>query len=108
MRKILLAVFALLIVSSCATYHDRYGRGGVYVEPEFWGTVTYIDPGSARIDLDYVGDAGRHFQRSVYYDPQVTRWDGVRYNEIRNGDRIYVRGRDRNGRYQVESVRRYQ
>ena len=107
MRKMCLAVLALLIVSSCAVYHDRYGRTA-YVEPEFWGTVTYVDPVAARIDLDYVGDAGRHFRRSVYYDPQATRWDGVRYNEIHNGDRISVRGQSRNGRYQVESVRRYQ
>lgn len=96
---------ALFIVSACAVYHDRYGTA-VAVEPEFWGTVTYIDPGSRLIDVDYVGDGGRHFTRRVYYGAEA-RWDGVRDAELHSGDRIWVRGHNARGRYQVETVRRH-
>ena len=104
MRNLSLALITLFVAAGCYTYHDRYRS--VAVEPEFWGTVTYVDPGSSRIDLDYVGDGGRHYTRSVYYAPG-TRWDGVRYSDVRAGDRIYVSGRNRRGRYEAESVRRY-
>src|ERR1700745_41081 len=99
MRKFAFAVMALFIVSACAVYHDRYGTA-VAVEPEFWGTVTYIDPGTGLIDLDYVGDGGRHFTRRVYYGADA-RWDGVRDAELHTGDRIWVRGHNARGRYQV-------
>ena len=77
------------------------------MEPEFWGTVTYVDPGARRIDLDYVGEGGRHSTRQVFYDERGTRWDGVRYSELHSGDQVVVRGRDNHGRYEVESVRRH-
>ncbi|HSY49921.1 MAG TPA: hypothetical protein VLC46_13995 [Thermoanaerobaculia bacterium] len=110
MRKISVAVIAvalvsLFTVSGCAVYHDRYGTA-VAFEPEFWGTVTYVDPGSGIIALDYVGDGGRHFTRRVYYGADA-RWDGVRDAELHSGDRIWVRGRSTGRRYQVESVRRH-
>ena len=105
MRQFALAVMALFIVSACAVYHGRYGTA-VAVEPEFWGTVTYIDPGSRLIDVDYVGDGGRHFTRRVYYGAEA-RWDGVRDAELHSGDRIWVRGHNARGRYQVEAVRRH-
>jgi len=110
MRKVSIAAmsFALMglfITSGCAVYHDRYGTT-VAVEPEFWGTVTYVDPYSHRIDLDYVGDGGRHFTRAVYYDSGA-RWDGVRDSELHSGDRIWVRGRNERGRYHAEAVRRH-
>ena len=108
MRKISFAVLALLVVTSCAV---GYGRGRyrdtVVMEPEFWGTVTYVDPGARRIDLDYVGDGGRHYTRQVYYNETSTRWDGVRYSDLHSGDQVVVRGRNNRGRYEVESVRRH-
>ncbi|HUJ14331.1 MAG TPA: hypothetical protein VL284_11130 [Thermoanaerobaculia bacterium] len=105
MRNISLALVSMLIVAACAThYGNRYGYGNA---PEFWGTVTYVDAGANRIDLDYVGPRGRHYARSVYYDPRATRWDGVGYRDLRRGDRIYVNGGDRNGRYWANSIRRY-
>jgi hypothetical protein len=112
MRKISFAVLTLLIISGCVV--DRYGRNdrryrgdAVIVEPEFWGTVTLVDPRARRIDLDYVGDGGRHYTRQVFYDERGTRWDGVRSSELRSGDQVVVRGRNNRGRYEVESVRRH-
>jgi hypothetical protein len=111
MRKISFAFLSLLIISGCVVDHygrnGRYQRDAVIVEPEFWGTVTFVDPRAQRIDLDYVGDGGRHFTRRVFYNERGTRWDGVRYSELRSGDQVVVRGRDNNGRYEVESVRRH-
>jgi hypothetical protein len=108
MKKLLLLSFVLLLASSCAVdmYHSRRGDR-VYVEPEFYGTVTYIDPVGHRIDLDYI-DAGRHYTRNVYYDESATRWNGIRYTEIHNGDRITVRGRQDGRRWRAEEVRRHE
>jgi hypothetical protein len=109
MRNVSLALFSIFIVTACAThYRDRYnnGYGNGYYAPEWYGTVTYVDPYAHRIDLDYM-QGRRHYTRSVYYDPRGTRWDGVRDNELRRGDRIYVTGADRNGRYEAEHIRRY-
>jgi hypothetical protein len=109
MKRLSFTILSLLItgmLSGCVVAHDRYGRG-VVVEPEFWGTVTYVDPRSHRIDLDYVDGGGRHMARQVYYDEQATRWDGVRYSELHSGDQLVVRGRNVRGRYRVESVHRH-
>jgi hypothetical protein len=113
MRKISLAVFAVLIVSSCAVYpdryygdryyYDRYGRA-VAVEPEFYGTVTYVDPYASVIELDYLGYGGRHYRRSVYYDTRFTRWGGMRYSDLRPGERVWVRARNDGGRYRAERI----
>ena len=105
MRKMLIAVLSLLIVTSCVVYPARYGRH-VVVEPEFWGTVSYFDPGSQLIDIDYIGATGRHYTRRVYYEPTTT-WEGVRYSELHTGDQIWVNGRQENGRYRVERIRRH-
>jgi hypothetical protein len=108
MKKLVpLSLFVLVLASACAVdvYHSRRGNA-VYVEPEFYGTVTYVDVAAHRIDLDYV-DAGRHYSRNVYYDEGATQWNGVRYNEIRNGDRITVRGRQDGKRWRAEEVRRH-
>src|SRR5450759_3377109 len=105
MRKISFAVLTLLILTGCVV--DRYGRNGrrrdaVIVEPEFWGTVTFVDARARLMDLDYVGDGGRHYTRRVYYDARTTRWDGIRDSEVRSGDQVVVRGRNNRGRYEVE------
>jgi hypothetical protein len=96
----------VLIFSACVVYRDRY-RTPVVVEPEFWGTVTYVDPVVHRIDLDYIGDRGRHYTRAVYYDERRTQFDGVRYSNLRAGDQVWVRGRNVRGRYRAESIRRH-
>lgn len=101
----LLAVGTTLATAGCAAYHDRYGTT-VAFEPEFWGTVSYVDVPNGRIDLDYVGDGGRHFNRSVYYGADA-RWDGLRDAELHAGDQIVVHGRTENGRFRTEWVRRH-
>ncbi len=111
MRKAsVLAVLSLALVSmlsGCVVSQGRYGRrSSVVVEPEFWGTVTYVDPASRWIDLDYV-DAGRHTTRRVYYDTRNTQWDGVAYSDLRPGVQISVRGRNNRGRYSAERIRRH-
>lgn len=105
MKKISFAVLSVLIVSGCAVYHDRYGS--TVVEPDFWGTVTYVDPAAHRIDLDYVGDGGRHSRRAVFYDERSTQWDGVRYSDLHQGDQVWVHGHKVRGRYRADSVRRH-
>jgi hypothetical protein len=101
------ALFVLALASSCAVgaYHDRYGTQ-VAVGPDWWGTVTYVDPNYGWYDLDYV-DSGRHYSRRVYYDQRNTNWDGVRYNEIRPGDQVWVSGRQNHGRWNAEHIRRH-
>ncbi|MCU1246017.1 MAG: hypothetical protein JWN02_1927 [Acidobacteria bacterium] len=109
MRKFSYALLLVVLagtLSSCVVAHDRYGSS-VVAEPEFWGTVTYVDPTARWIDLDYAADGGRHMSRRVYYDERATRWDGVRYTELRAGDQIVVHGRNQRGRYRVDSVRRH-
>lgn len=102
------ALFGLLLLaSSCAVggYHDRYGTQ-VAVGPDWWGTVTYVDPSYGWYDVDYV-DTGRHFTRRVYYDQRRTNWDGVRYNEIRPGDQVWVSGHQHRGRWDADRIRRH-
>jgi hypothetical protein len=108
MKKLLPLSFALVLASSCAAgiYHDRYGTRVVAV-PEFYGTVTFIDPVAHRFDLDYV-ESGRHYTRNVYYDEGATRWNGIRYDEIHNGDRIMIRGRQDRNRWRADEVRRHE
>jgi hypothetical protein len=107
MKKLLPLLLTVVLASSCAVdmYHSRRGDR-VYVEPEFYGTVTFVDPGAHRFDIDYV-EGGRHYTRNVYYDEDATRWNGVRYTEIRNGDRITVRGRQDGRHWRAEEVRRH-
>jgi hypothetical protein len=64
-------------------------------------------PSSHRIDLDYV-ENGTHQTRNVYYDTQATRWNGVRDNEVRTGDRIVARGHQDKGHWQADEVRRHE
>jgi hypothetical protein len=97
-----------LVLSSCASgvYSDRYGAS-VMVSPEWWGTVTYVDPYARRIDFDYI-DGGVHYVRPVYY-ARHTRWDsGLAFSTVHAGDRLWIRGRaNRGGHWQAEHVRRY-
>lgn len=107
MKKFALTALFVLLASSCSTslYHDRYGTE-VAVSPEFWGTVTYVDPGSRYINLDYY-DNGVRSPRVVYYG-RGTRWDGLTYSNLRAGDKVWVRGRQNRGRWNAQNVRRYQ
>ena len=103
-----LGFFALLLVaSSCSVgaYHDRYGTN-VAVAPDWWGTVTYVDPSYGWYDVDYV-NTGRHYTRRVYYDRNRTSWDGVRYNDLHTGDQIWVSGREHRGRWDADRIRRH-
>jgi hypothetical protein len=109
MKRLLPLSLALVLVSSCAVglYHNNRNRTRVEAQPEFYGTVTYFDPVAHRIDLDYV-ENGTHQTRNVYYNTQATRWNGVRDNEVRTGDRIVVRGHQDKGRWQADEVRRHE
>jgi hypothetical protein len=111
MKKLLPLSFIFVLAAACAVglYPDRRGRDRdvVVAAPEFYGTVTYIDAGAHRIDLDYI-EGGNHVTRNVYYDEGATRWNGVRYNEIKNGDRITVRGRQEKGQWRADEVRRHE
>ena len=108
MKSILPLSFALILASSCAVgVYPGHRRGpDVVAAADFDGTVTFVDLVGHRIDLDYV-ESGRHYTRNVYYDEGATRWNGVRYNEIRNGDRITVHGHQDKDRWRAEEVRRH-
>ncbi|HXA19284.1 MAG TPA: hypothetical protein VN380_20000 [Thermoanaerobaculia bacterium] len=105
MKKLALTALFLLLASSCAVYHDRYGTQ-VAVAPEFWGTVTYVDPGARYINLDYY-DGGVRESRVIYYG-RGTRWDGIRDSDLRAGDKVWVRGRQHSGRWDAEHLRRHE
>lgn len=107
MKKVALTALFLLLSSSCATsvYHDRYGTE-VAVAPDFYGTVTYVDTGAGYINLDYY-DNGVRVPRVVYYGNGTT-WDGLRYSDLHTGDRIWVSGNQRRGRWEARRLRRYQ
>jgi hypothetical protein len=107
MKKLALTALFVLLAGACSTsvYHDRYGTE-VAVAPEFWGTVTYVDPGSHYINLDYY-DNGVRVPRVIYYG-RGTRWDGLTYSNLRAGDRVWVSGRQHRGRWNAEHLRRYQ
>lgn len=96
----------LLLMSSCAVgYNSRHYGAAVAVGPEWWGTVTYVDPLASRIDIDYVDGGGVHYTRPVYYTGAT--WDGVRYNDVRPGDRVWIRGHADRDHWRAEHIRRY-
>jgi capsid portal protein len=105
MKKLALVALFLMLASSCAVYHDRYGTR-VVAAPEFYGTVTYVDTGAGYINLDYY-DNGVRVPRVVYYGNGTT-WDGLRYSDLRVGDKVWVNGHQRRGRWEAEHLRRYQ
>ena len=107
MKKLALTALFVLLASACATgvYHDRYGTR-VAVSPEFWGTVTYVDPAAGYVNLDYY-DGGVRYPRVIYYG-RGTHWDGLTYSDLHVGDRVWVRGRQHRGRWDAENFRRYQ
>ena len=108
MKSILPLTFALILASSCAVgVYPGHRRGpDVVAVADFDGIVTFVDLVGHRIDLDYV-ESGRHYTRNVYYDEGATRWNGVRYNEIHNGDHIVVHGRKDKDRWRADEVRRH-
>jgi hypothetical protein len=105
MKKLALIALFLMLASSCSVYHDRYGTR-VTAYPDFYGTVTYIDPSASYINLDYY-DNGVRVPRVVYYGNSTT-WDGLRYSDLHTGDRIWVSGNQRRGRWEAQRLRRYQ
>lgn len=98
---------ALTLLGGCsAGYYDRGGYAvGVGLAPEWYGTVTYVDPYASRFDVEYF-DNGVRYVRPVYYG-RGTAWDGMAYRDLRMGDRVYVRGRENRGNWRAQSVRRY-
>ena len=106
MKKIAPLAFALVLASSCAVgYGHRGGGVDVVAAADFDGTVTFIDVAGHRMDLDYI-EGGRHYTRNVYYDDAGTRWNGVRYDQVRIGDHIAVHGHRDHDRWRAEEVRR--
>ena len=106
MKKLALTALFLLLASSCSTslYHDRYGTE-VAVAPEFWGTVTYVDPGAHYINLDYYNGSVRE-PRVIYYG-RGTRWDGIHDSDLRVGSQVWVRGHQHRGRWEAENLRNH-
>ncbi|MGH9423767.1 MAG: hypothetical protein ACRD3J_27580 [Thermoanaerobaculia bacterium] len=107
MKKLALVGLFLMLASSCATgvYHDRYGTR-VVTYPDFYGTVTYLDPGAGYINLDYY-DNGVRTPRVIYYG-RGTTWDGgLRFSDLHAGDKIWVSGRQHRGRWEAQRLRRY-
>src|SRR4051795_10598798 len=98
MNRLASVALLLVLASSCATgvYHDRYGTE-VAVAPEFWGTVTYVDPYYNRIGINYWD--GAYYQPREVYFARGTRWNGLSYSQLRTGDRIWVNGRQHRGRW---------
>jgi hypothetical protein len=116
MKRSSCVVVLLLLIAACSTsnsndpYGNGRGRNGRYRagrQNEIWGTVRSVDRGDRRIDLDFVDSNGAVRTESVYYDEQNTSFErGVRYDEVRRGDRILVRGHRTRGRWMADSVLR--
>ncbi len=104
MKKIFIAASFLILGAACA---HRYGVGVGYYDngwgPGWWGTVSYVSP--SYVDFDYVDGGGRHFTRRAYWDRSSQWGDGMAYNTLRPGERVYVRGHDVRGRYHVDDFR---
>jgi hypothetical protein len=101
----------VLLIASC-TSSSNYGRGGYgryrsNRQIEMFGTVRDIDRGGQRIDIEFTDSNGTRLTESVYYDEQRTNFErGVRFDEVRRGDRILVRGHRNRGRFVADSVLR--
>jgi hypothetical protein len=114
MKRSSCAVVLLLLIAACSSnnYNDPYGNGRgrngrsrSSRQNEIWGTVRGVDRSARRIDLDFVDSNGSMRTESVYYDEQGTSFErGVRYDEVRRGDRILVRGHRNRGRWMADSV----
>ena len=107
MKHIIVGLLMVTSLSSCAVnVGARRGYRNVAVAPDYYyGTVTYYDPVTRRVDLDYL-EGDRHMTRSVYYDDRNTRWEGLRSEEIRTGVVVRVRGHQRRGRWMADSFGR--
>jgi hypothetical protein len=106
MKKASLALLLFVSLSGCAVGMGHRGyRNEVVVAPDYWGTVTYYDPASRRVDLDYV-EGGMHHTRSFYHEVGTTRWDGLRESDLRPGVAVHVHGRQNRGRWVADSVGR--
>jgi hypothetical protein len=108
MKKACLALLLLASLSGCVVgvRHRYYGdRDRVVFAPDYWGTVTYYDPVTRRVDFEYV-DAGVHRTRTFYYEGRRTRWAGLREEELRPGVAIHVHGRQNRDRWVADSIER--
>jgi len=106
MKKTCLALFMFVSLAGCAVgIRHRGYRDEVVVAPDYYGTVTYYDATTHRVDLDVV-EGGMHHSRSFYHDGANTRWNGLQENELRPGVAIHVHGRQNRNRWVADSVER--
>ena len=106
MKKTGLALFLFVSLAGCAigVRHTHYGNQ-VVVAPDYWGTVTYYDPATRRVDLDIV-EGGVHRTHTFYHEAGSTRWNGLQENELRAGVAVHVHGRQNRDRWVADSVER--
>ena len=114
MRRAAILVVALTLAAACGSV-DLGSLGGILGSPsadqpsDVKGTVTNVDTGNQRIDLNvaYVNQLRQsNTTGSVYYDSNTrVEFGGNTYNvtDLERGDEISVRGANNNGRY-VASV----
>jgi hypothetical protein len=106
MKKTSLALFLFVSLAGCAVgYRHRAYGDQVVVAPDYYGTVTYYDAATHRVDLDYV-DAGVHHSRSFYHNGANTRWDGLQESDLRPGVVVHVHGRQNRNRWEADMVGR--
>ena len=116
MRRVSLAVCAVLLVAACSNLGSLGDLGGILGSPstdqpsDVRGTVNTVDTGARRIDLNvaYVNNL-RNTQnnQSIYWsDNTRVEFQGQNYRpeDLERGDEISVRGVNDNGRYVAEVI----
>ena len=119
MRRASLVLTVIRLTAACGgTGSDILGGlGGILGSPsadqpsDVRGTVSNIDTGAQRIDLNvnYVNNLRQSSGQtgSIYYDSNtVVEYQGNRYNvtDLERGDEISVRGANSNGRYIAQTI----
>ncbi len=117
MRRVSLALTAVLLVAACSSsgilggLGDILGSGSSTQPSDVVGTVRNIDTSNQRIDLDVqtVNNlrTSSASNSSIYYDSNTkVQYGNQAYNvtDLERGDAISVRGVNDNGRYVARTI----
>ncbi len=117
MRRVSLALTAVLLVAACSSsgilggLGDILGSGSSTQPSDVVGTVRNIDTSNQRIDLDVqtVNNlrTSSASNSSIYYDSNTkVQYGNQAYNvtDLERGDAISVRGVNDNGRYVAQTI----